>query len=490
MIGSLVAEGPARVLIVDANRDFAANLADIARLQGMEPVVVRRLEDALDQMARHEFDVALVDYRLPDGSGTEFLARARDLRPHLVCVIVTAFASQSTTLSALNEGAFAFVTKDADADLFLDALHRAAQTAALRRENDRLVRTQERILLAIPDLLMLIDGHLRILSANHPHALFCPSTDGLPRALLDAVSPLVRDRVDWSALVESARSGDGEEVFLRVRDPEGKTRTFAIRCTIVGTRAHPEFLLRVTELTTRLELERRLSDSEALARVGRLVAMIAHEMRNPITGIRALAQLLRDRFPTDDDDRESVDEILTLADRMSATLADLLTYARPPKWKEERIALEELLAQVVTQARRWPSAEGRTVKLQVVEGGRQEVRAERDRLTSVYSNLVENALQATPERGTVVVTLLPGQRVAVEDSGCGVPEEDRERIFEPFVTGRSEGTGLGLAIVRGVVEGYGGSIEVGRSEAMGGARFEVRFPAEGDAPRWPGPDDP
>lgn len=476
MIRSRSRDEPARVLVVDANRDFSENLAELARLQGMEAVISHRLEDAYGEISSREFDVALVDYRLPDGAGTEFLVRARELCPLMVCVIVTAFASQSTTLSALNEGAFAFVTKDSDPDIFLDALHRAVHTAQLRRENVRLTLTQERILVAIPDHLILVDHRLRVLTVNHPHPLFCRSSEDLPRPLQEVLSPVVVSRVDWTGMVEGARKGQSREVFLRVRDSEeGETRTFALRCSVVGTGMRPEFLIRVTELTARVELERRLSDSEALARVGRLVAMIAHEMRNPITGIRALAQLLRDRFPEGDDDRESVDEILALADRMGTTLADLITYARPPQWREEGVDLPDLLTQVVNESRRWPTAEARTVRLVILKGANDVVHAERDRLMSVFSNLIENALHAVQERGTVLVTRCKDGRVTVEDSGSGVPDADREKIFDPFVTGRRNGTGLGLAIVRGVLEGYGGRISVERSEELGGARFVVDF---------------
>ena len=99
MIKRAAIAGPARVLIVDDNADFADNLAELARIRGMEPVVVGRLDDAELLIEREPFDVAMVDYRLPDGSGTDLLSIARRIRPQLVCVIVTAFASLASTVS-------------------------------------------------------------------------------------------------------------------------------------------------------------------------------------------------------------------------------------------------------------------------------------------------------------------------------------------------------------------------------------------------------
>ncbi|MFH0945331.1 MAG: hybrid sensor histidine kinase/response regulator [Planctomycetota bacterium] len=483
MLDSGYVTAPVTVLIVDDNRDFAENMAELARLQSLRPFIATGLKDALDRMRKEPVDVAIVDHRLPDGTGTDLLIQAKEVLPDLVTIFVTGFASSDTTAKALNVGAFAFVTKDSEPELFLDAMNRAAQNAMLRRENRRLRATQHAILAGIPDQLLLVDDRLTVVSANRRHADFCPSgTEDvpLPAPLSELLSERVRDRYDWEGLVRRARQEQMQlEPNLIVRDPVEGSRIYTIRCIPVAEDPVRLALIRISDMTSQIDLDRRISESESLARVGRMVAIIAHEIRNPITGIRALAQLLQKEHPESSSARESIDEILSLADRMTATLMDLLQYSKPRELSEMPVKMGDLATDLVREGRRWPSCEGRTLKYQENTEEDLLVLGGRDRLFSAFSNLIDNALQASPEGGMVIVSLGgdTGEcRISVEDSGPGIDSADHLRVFEPFFSKRDGGTGLGLSIVKSAVEEHGGSISVGRSSLLGGGLFEVRLP--------------
>lgn len=480
MISTGVAVEPIRVLVVDGHSDFAESLADLARLQGLQPHCVATLTEALRVMERGEFDVAIVEQWLVDGRGIEFIAATRAANPELITILMSPFASSERTVEALTEGAFAFLTKDGDADITLDTLRRARNNARLLKENRRLRATQERILDAIPDQLLLVDPLLTVVGANVAHEPFFPISDPakLPQPLMELIPPLAADRLDWSKLASRAVMGEEAERSLTTKEPGGRVRNFVVHfLPITGAAPDRLALIRIIDLTERIELERRVKESEGLAAVGRLTAVIAHEIRNPITGIRALAQLLRPRATGED--AESIDEILALTGRMSSTLADLLQYARPPAWEEERVALGELVSELVREGRRWPACEGKTLEAVLPTEETVVVMGERNRLFSAFANLIENALSVSPDSGTVRLALRTEANdavVSVDDTGPGITDEDKPRLFEPFFTRKPGGTGLGLSIVRTVIDSHGGKIEVDRSTTLGGASFRVFLP--------------
>jgi CheY-like chemotaxis protein len=237
LIRAVQRDRPVRLLIADDNRDFAANLSDLARLHGFETKVVHSLTQARALAEDGSFDVAVIDQRLPDGRGIELLSRWRFDQPDLVPIIVTAFASVDSTLAALNQGAFAFVTKDSEPEVLLDALLRAAENAILRRENRRLRGTQEAILAALPDQLLIVDRQLTVHSANRRDPQLCSHEPRivLPCPLLGFLAPGVVDRLDWNRLIRDVIETGSIEASLTIRMEGDKTRTYSVRATRLAT---------------------------------------------------------------------------------------------------------------------------------------------------------------------------------------------------------------------------------------------------------------
>ncbi len=470
-----------RVLIVDDNRDFAENVAGLALLRGLAPTVAHDRATALQLAEREPFDVAIVDQKLPDGRGTELLAELRARLPDLVTMVVTAFVSLDNSLAALREGAFAFVGKDSEPDELVETISRAAENARLRRENRTLRQLHEATLLAIPDFLLLIDRTGRVESVNGSHAAFCPGPPQLAigRPLDEIVAPFVRERTSLLVWLDRVRSGEAPaERTLELQDVNGAPLIVGLRAVSLESDREPLLLLRAVDLTERISLERRLSESEHLATLGRLVSSIAHDLRNPLAGIRALAQMLRRTRSEVARDAENLDEIVALSDRMGATLSDLLDFARPGTRREEPLQLAELLGSLVVEARRWPAADGRSNELDLAPKAAVVVGA-RERVEGLLANVIDNALQAAPAGGRLRITLAVDDGIAdviVEDSGPGVAPDVLPHLFQPFFTTKTRGTGLGLSIVKKNVDALGGAIDVDRSPSLGGARFRIRLP--------------
>ncbi len=229
-----------------------------------------------------------------------------------------------------------------------------------------------------------------------------------------------------------------------------------------------------------LEAERRRR--EALARIGEMSAVLAHEVRNPLASLKGQLQLAVEELgrapPGEATVPERVSRALDEAGRIEALIRGLLDYARDSRPRVVTVPAEALLSLARDLAGPWPDE----VELLVDAPPGLTLRADRDEMARVVANLLRNAAEAAGPGGRVRLAVASdpaGHRITVEDSGPGVPDDLKGRLFDPFITGRVRGVGLGLAVARKVVEAHDGRIEAGRSEDLGGARFDVTWPATG-----------
>lgn len=220
-----------------------------------------------------------------------------------------------------------------------------------------------------------------------------------------------------------------------------------------------------------------LKSQERLAALGQMAAGVAHEIRNPLGGIQLYANLLQRSLAGRSDDLAVVEKILTGVRHMERVVQKTLAFAGGMTVQKRACDL----AGVVKSAMEMSGlADGtRTqVKLAIPDG--LSCRLDPDLATQMFTNLLVNACEAMGGFGRVTVRAEPVSgrlRVAVEDTGPGVPEVLQGRIFDPFVTSKANGTGLGLSIVWRIVEAHGGELSLDTAYT-GGARFVVVLPDE------------
>jgi two-component system, NtrC family, sensor kinase len=223
------------------------------------------------------------------------------------------------------------------------------------------------------------------------------------------------------------------------------------------------------------EHQRRLVQQEKLAGIGRLAAGVAHEINNPLAVILGYARLLSRR--SEGAARADLQVIEDETLRAKGIVDGLLDLSRPIEVQRQPVDLRALCDEVVARLSGTPALQG----VQVAVGGEGRAAGDAARLRQVAVNLVKNAAEAAGPGGRVGVEVREGDgavSLSVSDSGPGLPEEVRARLFEPFYTRKEAGTGLGLAVSKGIVEAHGGSIEA-EGLAQGGARFTVRLPRPG-----------
>jgi two-component system NtrC family sensor kinase len=236
------------------------------------------------------------------------------------------------------------------------------------------------------------------------------------------------------------------------------------------------------DVTEENRLQRKLIQSEKMAAIGMLAGGVAHEINNPLAGILAFAQLLKNEF-TSPDAQSDLNEIEQAAKRCKKIVEDLLLFARPHGESEQRdISLADTVEQILPLSKLNLKHRNVTITTQY-EGSLPPVRGISARLQQVFLNLINNAAQSMEGGGEVGLRIFSGRDRAhvvaeVQDRGCGIRMEDKNKIFDPFYTtkGRHEGTGLGLSICYSIIAEHGGKMEV-ESEVGVGSVFRIILPA-------------
>lgn len=225
-----------------------------------------------------------------------------------------------------------------------------------------------------------------------------------------------------------------------------------------------------------IEIEEQLRRADRLSALGELSAGMAHEIRNPLGSIKGTAEILRDGVAADDPKLEFAEILIREVDRLNRVLEDFLRFARPMPVEHGRFSLRAVVHDVLDLTRQQASRNHVEVHIALDED--VEIPGHGEQIKQTLLNLVLNALQAMPGGGRLEISskkLHNEIRIKVSDNGPGIALEDRERIFNPFVTTRDGGTGLGLAITQRIVRGHDGHILLDSAPGQG-ASFTVCLP--------------
>ena len=249
---------------------------------------------------------------------------------------------------------------------------------------------------------------------------------------------------------------------------------------------------KVTRRTQELRLaEAEVARGEKLASIGQLAAGIAHELNNPLTGVLTFTHLLRQKMPDGSQDAEDLDLVIRETKRCASIIRRLLDFAREKTPEKQLVDLNGLIEETVRFVERSAALQQIDIAMQL-DTALPHLYVDADLIKQVLMNIIVNAQQAISERGNIIVCsrLLEGKRladladasgpvveIAISDTGCGIPQANLQRIFEPFFTSKEvgKGTGLGLSVSYGIVRAHGGEIEV-ESTVGEGTTFRVFLP--------------
>lgn len=369
----------------------------------------------------------------------------------------------------------------------------ALENARLYREMERryqeiqgLAAFRDNILRSLSSGMFTVDEHGSITTWNRAaqHHLGISARESVGRHYSDVLDtaqcPIQAEHCrQLRHAIEAVLQGEGictlYKTPVRARD-ETRVLNFTVSPLITRGRRTQGAVVLFEDITEYLRLEARLNEMERLATVGQMTATIAHELRNPLTALRAAADMLVQEDTLSDAQRLYT-EIIHDESRRLAELADeFLEFAKPFDLVIQPTPLKSVLQRVLTVQEPYLRSAGVQTHLECPDDLIAPVDA--TRLEQALRNLIQNAVQAMPDGGTLTVCARDtGTEIAlsVRDTGMGVPEPMRQRIFTPFYTTRTRGTGLGLSIVKKIVEGHNGRVTLD-CPSDGGSIFTLWLP--------------
>jgi two-component system sensor histidine kinase HydH len=247
------------------------------------------------------------------------------------------------------------------------------------------------------------------------------------------------------------------------------------------------------KLSEALEEQRRIESqlirAGRLGALGELTAGIAHEIKNPLHTMKGTADILRDAIPSDAPERRMLDVHMEEIDRLAQTAERFLTFARPAPSDRRPLDLREVVQRVASLVETQAGREGVTTEVARYDGEEEPlVMGDADQLTQLLLNIAINGVQAMAGRGrgTLTFAVFPERHggkgyfcVGLKNDGPPIPEDQRERIFDPFYTTKDGGTGLGLSICSRIADQHDGLLSVRNIPDGRGVEFTLALPAGG-----------
>lgn len=341
---------------------------------------------------------------------------------------------------------------------------------------------KENILQSLTSGVVVVDSSRRVttfsVSAQKitgvlPETVVGSTLDNLAQAPLDGLKDVLLKTIETEELVS------GKEVEVRTaekRIPVGITTSIlhdrgGKASGVIGVFA---------DLSEKKQLEQKLKHSEKLAMLGEMSPAVAHEIRNPLNSIGGFAQLLVERSPEGDRRKEYGQVIVQETERISRIIEDILDFGRQKKPDLVPTDLNQLLEELLPTLQSKASQFGVTIS-STLAPDLPPVRADGNQLREVLLNLLHNALEAMPTGGSLTVATRATEHqveIAVSDTGPGIDESIKGRIFELFFTTKKGGTGLGLCVSQEIVKNHQGEIRV-QSKVGKGTTFTIRLPQKG-----------
>ena len=364
--------------------------------------------------------------------------------------------------------------------LCIIALHWANKARRSRQDQLTAEATTERMLLSLPDGLILFDASGCISHINDIACLWLRyaapplghTADILPQGLAVLAKHLLAEPslpdteldlvIDETLLPLSVRGGPVET------QEEGRVGSIMI----------------LRDLSDRKHLEDELRRREKMVAIGTLAAGVAHEIRNPLSSIKGYATYFGARFPDDSEDREAARVMVGEVERLNRVISDLIELARPTSIMRRPTDFTALIEDIIRLLRQNAESRNVHIRLDTPEPRSQtspdlpSIDADPDRLRQALLNLCLNALDAMPDGGELTLSLQAGDShliVEAHDTGIGIPPENLTTIFDPYFTTKGHGTGLGLATVHKIIEAHGGHI-MAMSTPGNGSTFRIFLP--------------
>jgi two-component system, sporulation sensor kinase E len=473
-----------RILIIDDDEDdFFITSEYLKQIQEYRLQIdwCYRFNDAVQQLQNRGYDMYFVDYRLGAKTGLDFLKEAVRLGCEEPIVLLTGKGNKDVDIEAMQMGATDYLIKT---ELTTDKLERCIRYSLERTAYLKALRANEKKYRSIfelsKDAVFIADKSLRFRDMNQATSALLGYEK---EELVDmAIYDLVPDELD-KKLLEKMIYEEGEvndlELELQTKTGERKTCIFSVTATVDESGAYWQGLLH--DITNLKRAEKANLLIEKLGATGRLVRTLAHEVRNPLNNINmSVEQLLQSpETVTTEESPLFLDIIQRNSKRIGDIITELLDTSRPTDLVFDRCTLQAIMDESISEALDRITLQH--VNMQIRYANEPcHVMANKEKLKIAFLNIIINAVEAvesmTGELSISIDAAKEGHVVTIRDNGCGIPEENISRLFEPYFTSKRNGMGLGLAATLNILQSHKATIDV-TSVLKQGTTFTITFPA-------------
>ncbi len=488
------------VLVVDDEQDLRDGSERILTRAGFHVLKASRGDEALEVLPTEKISIVLLDLKMPGMDGMEVLKHIRAMDETILVIVITGYATVETAIEAMKRGAYDFISKPFDPDQLRIVVNRAWEKIYLRQEAEKLEAERKRTLADLdteksrvhtivehlPNGVIVTNakGHVVLMNPAFRKLLNLDPdvTTGLPvdsfipdSGLCNLVMDISQGRhIDFEDIPDYEFAVDNDKFLLAKGQP-----VLGEKKECLGA------VINVVDISAMRVLDQLKSE---------FVAKVSHELRSPLSTIHEqLALVIRDMM---EESTEKDQQILSRAKEKTkgllSLIGDLLDLSRIEEGlicKDPKpLQLESILESVVDFLKTQANAKDLSLTLGLPQEPLPQITADPVALESIFGNLIANAINYTPDGGTVQVQAdLAGTnlRIKVADNGFGIADEHLDKVFERFYRVKDEktryitGTGLGLPIVKELVDSMGGLIDL-ESTVGEGTTFTVLLPIQRD----------
>ncbi|HQF42105.1 MAG TPA: response regulator [Ignavibacteriaceae bacterium] len=484
-----------KVLIVDDEKGLRIGAQRLLEMEGYEVTTAENGTEGIKFGTENEFDIAVIDLKMPDIDGLEVLKKIRKKFPYTVCFIATAYASYETAVEATRLGAHSYIPKPFSPEELIANIKEGYQRRLVNLEADKWRREREERLLEVAfektrlnTIINSITDGVLVINKEGLAVLYNPAALRFLELSGIAVEEYILDKLRPEIL----------ELYNKLlNDTSNENKSYTIQIELKPNR---EFFIEVTASAVRhpgdnvagvVIVFKDITELKKIEFVkSQFVSMVSHELKAPIAAVYGFLKLFNDDSITLTSEQKKEYEIRSMVrlDGLLKMVNDLLDISRMELKTVHREIKKVCLHEVISSILELFQLDINKKGIQVIfekDASELCIKADNDEISRLFTNLISNAIKYNRDQGIINISLYQSDNyiiTEIKDSGIGLKPEDKQRLFGEFFRAKNEktknisGTGLGLSIVKRIVDSYSGKIEV-ESEFGEGTTFKVFFPA-------------
>jgi len=489
------------ILIVDDDPIICEFLSDLLCGQGYALEISRNSRDTLEIITDKYFNLVLLDVGLPDSDGFETMGHILKTCPHTLVILMTGGASIESAVEALKKGAYTYLTKPFQAGslrrTIKNALDYQSLEIARKHSEEALQESEERFRTLVENLpvgICIVQDNKIIYQNPELKKLYPRLPEKSLNKLVGHVHPDDVEKVinGYRGLLSGrASSVEADFRFYPIAKSHRDTdlRWVQCRASMFQYQGQEAILVNIVDITRSKEMEHILRVKSKMVSLGRVAAGIAHEIRNPLTGINSYLYTIEDLLDDDTLDpasmqmiRKIVGQIQLASNKIESVIKRVLDFSRPGAPAMGLINVNQSLEAAIKLSA--VSLRKKGIKIdKLLDSELPKCYGDAHLIEQVILNLMDNAVKAmnnndAPKK-VAIKSYTKNNKVCVQisDNGPGIPKAIRDKIFDPFFTTETDGSGIGLAISQRIVNDHNGSISVNGNH-WGGADFTIELPVE------------